>query len=361
MFIGPFEHHSNELPWRESIADVVVIPRGRRRPHRPERPRAASWSRYADRPLKIGSFSARQQRHRHPQRHRRHRRRCCTAHGALSFWDFAAAGAVRRIEMDGDVANDPLRTRTRSSSARTSSSAGPSTPGVLVVRRELLTNRVPDVPGGGTVAYVNPDRAPLPRRPGAARGGRHARRSSSRSAPAWCSSSRRPSASTSIRAHEDALPAPRGRGVARPSRRSRSSATSTPSGCRSSRSSSARRAGRYLHHNFVVALLNDLFGIQSRGGCSCAGPYGHRLLGIDLEPLARVRARDRRAAARASSPAGCGSTSTTSSPRRSFDYIVEAVAAGRASTAGGCCPTTGSTPPPGCGTTATARSSRRCG
>jgi hypothetical protein len=33
----------------------------------------------------------------------------------------------------------------------------------------------------------------------------------------------------------------------------------------------------------VVALLNDLFGIQSRGGCSCAGPYGHRLLGIDLD------------------------------------------------------------------------------
>jgi hypothetical protein len=32
-----------------------------------------------------------------------------------------------------------------------------------------------------------------------------------------------------------------------------------------------------------VALLNDLFGIQSRGGCSCAGPYGHRLLGIDLD------------------------------------------------------------------------------
>ena len=42
-------------------------------------------------------------------------------------------------------------------------------------------------------------------------------------------------------------------------------------------------SGRYLHHNYVVALLNDLFGIQSRGGCSCAGPYGHRLLGIDLE------------------------------------------------------------------------------
>ena len=44
-----------------------------------------------------------------------------------------------------------------------------------------------------------------------------------------------------------------------------------------------RHSGRYLHHNFVVAVLNDLFGIQSRGGCSCAGPYGHRLLGIDIE------------------------------------------------------------------------------
>jgi hypothetical protein len=44
-----------------------------------------------------------------------------------------------------------------------------------------------------------------------------------------------------------------------------------------------RPGGPYLHHNFVVAVLNDLFGIQSRGGCSCAGPYGHRLLGIDLD------------------------------------------------------------------------------
>ena len=44
------------------------------------------------------------------------------------------------------------------------------------------------------------------------------------------------------------------------------------------------RADRgYLHHNFVVSVLNDLFGIQARGGCSCAGPYGHRLLGIDIE------------------------------------------------------------------------------
>ena len=63
---------------------------------------------------------------------------------------------------------------------------------------------------------------------------------------------------------------------------SRSSAPTRRSGSRSA-SFVVRHDGRYLHHNFVVALLNDLFGIQSRGGCSCAGPYGHRLLGIDLE------------------------------------------------------------------------------
>lgn len=39
----------------------------------------------------------------------------------------------------------------------------------------------------------------------------------------------------------------------------------------------------YLHYDFVVALLNDLFGIQSRGGCACAGLYGQNLLGIDTE------------------------------------------------------------------------------
>lgn len=59
-----------------------------------------------------------------------------------------------------------------------------------------------------------------------------------------------------------------------------------------------RYGGQWLHHNYVVALLNDPFGIGSRGGCSCAGPYGHRLLAIDparslaLPQLLLVRASD---------------------------------------------------------------------
>ena len=42
-------------------------------------------------------------------------------------------------------------------------------------------------------------------------------------------------------------------------------------------------SGLFLHYNFVVALLNDLFGIQARGGCACAGPYMQSLLGLDKE------------------------------------------------------------------------------
>lgn len=41
--------------------------------------------------------------------------------------------------------------------------------------------------------------------------------------------------------------------------------------------------GAFLHHNFVCAVLNDVFGIQARGGCACAGPYAQDLLGIDQD------------------------------------------------------------------------------
>jgi selenocysteine lyase/cysteine desulfurase len=43
------------------------------------------------------------------------------------------------------------------------------------------------------------------------------------------------------------------------------------------------QTGYYLHSNFVSSLLNDLFGLQTRSGCACAGPYSQYLLGIDYE------------------------------------------------------------------------------
>lgn len=50
------------------------------------------------------------------------------------------------------------------------------------------------------------------------------------------------------------------------------------------------RLNRFLHYNFVCALLNDLFGVQSRGGCQCAGPYSQSLLGMSLADTRAVEA-----------------------------------------------------------------------
>ena len=49
-----------------------------------------------------------------------------------------------------------------------------------------------------------------------------------------------------------------------------------------------RKNNRFLHHNFIVALLNDIYGIQSRGGCLCAGPYIEKLLGMNEEAVRLV-------------------------------------------------------------------------
>jgi len=117
-------------------------------------------------------------------------------------------------------------------------------------------------------------------------------------------------------------------------------------------------SGRYLHHNFVVALLNDLFGIQARGGCSCAGPYGHGLLGIDQE---RSHEFDREInhGCEGIKPGWVGVTSTTSSPRRSSPTSCRPCGS-RPRTGGACWVTTASIRPRVCGGTAKARRNRRC-
>jgi hypothetical protein len=81
---------------------------------------------------------------------------------------------------------------------------------------------------------------------------------------------------------------------------------------------------RFLHHNFVVALLNDLFGIQARGGCSCAGPYGHRLLNIDLT-RSRAYEKEILRGCEGVKPGWCRVNFNYFVSRRVFEYILEAV------------------------------------
>ncbi|MEP7361202.1 MAG: aminotransferase class V-fold PLP-dependent enzyme, partial [Chloroflexota bacterium] len=144
VFIGPFEHHSNDLPWRESIADLVTIHEDADG-HIDQAELEQQLIEYADRPLKIGSFSAASNvtgivSDTHAIAALLHR------HGALSFWDFAAAAPYVQVDMQEKDAIflSPHKFI-----------GGPGTPGVLCIRRELLKNRVPAVVGGGTVAYVN--------------------------------------------------------------------------------------------------------------------------------------------------------------------------------------------------------------
>ena len=270
VFVGPYEHHSNELPWRESIADVVTIPEDAEG-HVDVEALTDQLEQHAARPLKIGSFSAASNvtgiltdtvritdvLH---------------AHGALAFWDYAAAGPY--IDIDASNADAVFLSPHKFI-------GGPGTPGVLVVSRRLLANSVPEAVGGGTVAYVNP----LEHR--------------YISDAAHREEAGTPAIIESIRAglvfalkdavgvdtiHErERVFLDRARAAWREHPAIRILGSPTADRLSIVSFVVTRPGGRYLHHNLVVAILNDLFGIQARGGCSCAGPYGHRLLGIDLE------------------------------------------------------------------------------
>lgn len=279
VFTGPFEHHSNELPWRESIADVVRIPEDGDG-HIDQSALERELVKFAGRPVKIGAFSAASNvtgiiSDTHGISALLHR------HEALAVWDFAAAGPYVDIEMSAPSGGDPLAYKDALVISPHKFVGGPGTPGVLAVRRQLLTNRVPAVVGGGTVAYVNPEE--------------HVYLDD----PVHREEAGTPAIVESIRAGlvfqlKEAV----GTGVisAHESDYVRRAITAwghipeievlgnLDAERLSILSFVVRRpGGRYLHHNAVVALLNDLFGIQARGGCSCAGPYGHRLLGIDIE------------------------------------------------------------------------------
>jgi selenocysteine lyase/cysteine desulfurase len=281
VFIGPFEHHSNDLPWRESIAEVVTIPEDADG-HVDLVALETALLATADRPLRIGSFSAASNvtgiltdvRAVSALLHR---------HGALAFWDYAAAAPYVAIDVaasqrgpDGHL--DHLDAVFLSPHKFV---GGPGTPGVLVARRALFDNAVPAVPGGGTVAYVNAvehryhddverrEEGGTPDIVGAIRAG-------------LAFAVKDAVGTDLIAAREEALTR---HAIAAWEQEPNLEVLGSHTAERLSIVSFVVRhgPGRYLHHDLVVALLNDLLGIQARGGCSCAGPYGHRLLGIDLD------------------------------------------------------------------------------
>ena len=274
VFIGPYEHHSNEIPWRESIADVVVIPL------------AQSGQldiaileqkliQFADRELKIGSFPAASNvtgiktdvdkvaalLH---------------AHGAYSFWDYAAAAPYLAIDMNP---SQPECAKDAVFISPHKFVGGPGTPGILVVKKQLLNNSVPAVPGGGTVVYVTPeDHRFISDHERREEGGTPAIVESIRAGLVFGVQQ-----AVGTQRIEELEADYKARALAR--WRSNSAIEILGNSDEDSLSIFSLRfkyRDKDLHYSFITALLNDLFGIQARGGCSCAGPYGHELLGMDM-------------------------------------------------------------------------------
>jgi selenocysteine lyase/cysteine desulfurase len=280
VFVTHMEHHSNQIPWIESIAEVVVLP--------PDRDGLVDIGalddrlrRYRDRPLKIGAFTA-----------------CSNvtgirtpihelaavmhAHGGVCFADYAASAPYVPIDMH------PPEPGTHLDAVYFSPHkflGGPGSSGVLVFNAALYANRVPDQPGGGTVAWTNPwlEHRYLAnievREDGGTPGFLQAIRAAlaielKEALGTGCMLARE---RTQVPRLLDGLTRIPGVHLLAPGARDRLGIASF-----------------YidgLHYNLVVRLLSDRFGIQARGGCSCAGTYGHYLLHIGPEQSRAITSR----------------------------------------------------------------------
>ena len=270
VFITHMEHHSNQTSWYETIADVVVVP-----------PDAAGMvdldalenllHEYRERTVKIGSFSACSNvtgviTPYHAMARLMHRA------GGVAFIDFAASAPYVAIDMH------PADEEERLDAVMWSPHkflGGPGASGVLIFNRKLYRNTVPDDCGGGTVSWTNP-------------WGQYSflediEAREDAGTPGFLQTIK---AALAVRLKDqmgvanmlereqaivpyvmDALQAIPGVHLLAPRQRHRLAIFSFYI--------------EGIHYNLVVQLLNDRFGVQARGGCSCAGTYGHFLLHVD--------------------------------------------------------------------------------
>ena len=272
VFIGPYEHHSNELPWRESIADVVAIPLNDAG-QIDEIVLEEKLTAFASRPLRIGSFSA-ASNVTGVKSDVQSVSALLKRHGALAFWDYAAAAPYVGIDVNADTALDAVFISPHKFIG------GPGTPGVLVVKKSILNNSIPATVGGGTVVYVTPqDHRFIEDHERREEGGTPAIVESIRAGLVF--KLQQEVGTDEIESREHAYVQ---RAVERFEACPNLEILGNPDAPRLSiMSLRFKHAGKDLHYGYVTSLLNDLFGIQVRGGCSCAGPYGHSLLGMDMQ------------------------------------------------------------------------------
>ena len=281
VFVGPYEHHSNEVTWRQGLATVVEVnlaaDGGVDLAHLEQLLREPE---YQGR-LRIGSFSAASNvtGMRSPVHEIA---RMLHANDAYACFDFAASAPYVGIDMnptasaaDGDPSLDAVFLSPHKFLG------GPGSSGVLVFNERLYQRDLPpSVGGGGTVDYVSPvDQDFIRDVEEREKAGTPGVLQVLKAALAIDLKGRIGVGRIEAREHELL-----GRALARWGANDHVEILGNPDPSRRIGIVSFNLRdprGRYLHPKFVTVLLNDLFGIQSRAGCSCAGPYGHRLLGID--------------------------------------------------------------------------------
>ncbi|MEP1768440.1 MAG: aminotransferase class V-fold PLP-dependent enzyme [Sulfitobacter sp.] len=281
VLIGPYEHHSNILPWRESGAEVVEIPEADDGGPDLDILRATLQ---AHRGRKIvGAFSA-MSNVTGIVTDVKQVTRVLKAHGALSIWDCAGSAPYLPIDLtgDGDAQIDAIVASPHKFIG------GPGASGILILRRDGFARRTPTVTGGGTVKFVSPwgheysddvtarEEAGTPNVIGDLRA-------------ALCFMVKDAMGQTYHRQRLEAL------------RQRAQTAWADVPNLHILGNLAARRMpifsfivtaadGTPVHQQLVTRMLSDFHGVQARGGCACAGPYAHRLLGIDQAQSERLRA-----------------------------------------------------------------------
>ena len=277
VFLTHMEHHSNQTPWFESICDVVVIEPDENLFIDPENLRK-KVQKYQNRKMKIGSFSA-----------------CSNVTGIITpyyelaeimhefggycFVDFAASAPYVDIDMHPPKKEQKLDAIFFSPHKFL---GGPGSSGVLIFCKSLYKNRIPDHPGGGTVLWTNPwgehsyfDDIEI-REDGGTPGFLQAIRTTL-------------SIQLKERMNVQKMYDREAELIAKTFRRLRKIEGLSILG-----DNDLKRIGVFsfyikgLHHNLIVKLLNDRYGVQVRGGCSCAGTYGHYLLNVDKDMSHRI-------------------------------------------------------------------------
>lgn len=278
IFVGPFEHHSNDLVWRECDVDLVRIPLTESGTPCLDT-LALRLEEYADRETKVAAFSA-ASNVTGIKTDVAALARLVHQHEGIVLLDYAASGPYVSINVAGTGEGDHVDGIFLSPHKFV---GGPGSSGILVIRKALCRNPIPSVAGGGTVSYVTAQYH---------RYVTNVQRREEAGTPGILGDIRAGFAfrikdlvgADNIEARESELV------EMAMTRWQAVSNIHLLGSLTASRlaifSFNIRAGGRDIHHNLIVAMLNDLFGIQARGGCSCAGPYGHELLSIDEKTAA---------------------------------------------------------------------------